>query len=259
MSAAVEEQVIKTAGKTGEGVINKLLGPSAEFLGKGLANYLKVKLSNSPYWGEETKKIQEDNVKNTMNIFLKNFNKIDDKDKKQLSVNIVAPVIDSLFTYFEEPNYKEVFGKLLASSFDKNKEHKIHPSFVSIIQHLNSLDAEILVMIKSADSLPYAKFFGVHEKNRTLTPFIPDMFALPESENYSDFDVIAAVENLERLKLITIRKDIVCFDEAYESFKQRTKYKLFEETMRRENGYLRMDKYRVELTQLGSNFVSVCC
>ena len=114
-------------------------------------------------------------------------------------------------------------------------------------------------MIKSADSLPYAKFFGVHEKNRTLTPFIPDMFALPESENYSDFDVIAAVENLERLKLITIRKDIVCFGEAYESFKQRTKYKLFEETMRRENGYLRMDKYRVELTQLGSNFVSVCC
>ena len=49
--SAVEEQVIKTAGKTGEGVLNKLLGPSAEFLGKGLANYLKVKLSNSPYWG----------------------------------------------------------------------------------------------------------------------------------------------------------------------------------------------------------------
>mgnify|MGYP000217059722 FL=1 len=71
--SAVEEQVIKTAGKTGEGVLNKLLGPSAEFLGKGLANYLKVKLSNSPYWGEETKKIQEDNVKNTMNIFLKKF------------------------------------------------------------------------------------------------------------------------------------------------------------------------------------------
>ena len=69
-----------------------------------------------------------------------------------------------------------MFGKLLASSFDKNKEHQIHPSFVSIIQQLNSLDAEILVMIKSADSLPYAKFFGVHEKNRTLTPFIPDMF-----------------------------------------------------------------------------------
>ena len=257
--STLEEQAIKTAGKATESVLNKLLGPSAELLGNGLANYLKDKLANSPYWGEETKKAQEENVKDTMNVFLENFNKIDDKDKKQLSVNIDAPVIDSLFTYFEEPNYKEMFGKLLASSFDKNKEHQIHPSFVSIIQQLNSLDAEILVMIKSADSLPYAKFFGVHEKNRTLTPFIPDMFALPESENYSDFDVIAAVENLERLKLITIRKDIVCFDEAYESFKQRTKYKLFEETMRRENGYLRMDKYRVELTQLGSNFVSVCC
>ena len=161
--STVEEQVIKTAGKTGEGVLNKLLGPSAEFLGKGLANYLKVKLSNSPYWGEETKKIQENNVKNTMNIFLENFNKIDDKDKKQLSVNIVAPVIDSLFTYFEEPNYKEMFGRLLASSFDKNKEKIIHPSFVSIIKELNGLDAQILVMIKDAECLPYAKLFGVHD------------------------------------------------------------------------------------------------
>ena len=257
--SAIKEQMIKTAGKTGEGVLNKLLGPSAEFLGKGLANYLKVKLSNSPYWGEETKKEQEDNVKDTMNIFLENFNKIDDKDKKELSVNIVAPVIDSLFTYFEEPNYKEMFGKLLASSFDKNKEHQIHPSFVSIIQQLNSLDAEILVMIKSANTLPYAKLFEVYEDNSTLSPFAPDMFALPGNENYSNFDVIASIDNLERLKLITVRKGIVCFDEAYEPFKQRDNYKIFEEIAKKENGHLRMDKYRVELTQLGLNFVSVCC
>lgn len=257
--SAVEEQVIKTAGKTGEGVLNKLLGPSAEFLGKGLANYLKVKLSNSPYWGEETKKIQEDNVKNTMNIFLKNFNKIDDKDKKQLSVNIVAPVIDSLFTYFEEPNYKEMFGRLLASSFDKNKEKIIHPSFVSIIKELNGLDAQILVMIKDAECLPYAKLFGVHEDNSTLTPFYPHMFALPEDENHPGNEIVSSIENLERLKLITIRNDILCFKDAYTAFEMRERYKLYDQIIKQENGYLKMDKYRVELTQLGLNFVSVCC
>ena len=256
--SAVEEQVIKTAGKTGEGVLNKLLGPSAEFLGKGLANYLKVKLSNSPYWGEETKKIQENNVKNTMNIFLENFNKID-KDKKQLSVNIVAPVIDSLFTYFEEPNYKEMFGRLLASSFDKNKEKIIHPSFVSIIKELNGLDAQILVMIKDAECLPYAKLFGVHEDNSTLTPFYPHMFALPEDENHPGNEIVSSIENLERLKLITIRNDILCFKDAYTAFEMRERYKLYDQIIKQENGYLKMDKYRVELTQLGLNFVSVCC
>lgn len=257
--STVEEQVIKTAGKTGEGVLNKLLGPSAEFLGKGLANYLKVKLSNSPYWGEETKKIQENNVKNTMNIFLENFNKIDDKDKKQLSVNIVAPVIDSLFTYFEEPNYKEMFGRLLASSFDKNKEKIIHPSFVSIIKELNGLDAQILVMIKDAECLPYAKLFGVHEDNSTLTPFYPHMFALPEDENHPGNEIVSSIENLERLKLITIRNDILCFKDAYTAFEMRERYKLYDQIIKQENGYLKMDKYRVELTQLGLNFVSVCC
>lgn len=257
--STVEEQVIKTAGKTDEGVLNKLLGPSAEFLGKGLANYLKVKLSNSPYWGEETKKIQENNVKNTMNIFLENFNKIDDKDKKQLSVNIVAPVIDSLFTYFEEPNYKEMFGRLLASSFDKNKEKIIHPSFVSIIKELNGLDAQILVMIKDAECLPYAKLFGVHEDNSTLTPFYPHMFALPEDENHPGNEIVSSIENLERLKLITIRNDILCFKDAYTAFEMRERYKLYDQIIKQENGYLKMDKYRVELTQLGLNFVSVCC
>ena len=54
--STLEEQAIKTAGKATESVLNKLLGPSAELLGNGLANYLKDKLANSPYWGEETKK-----------------------------------------------------------------------------------------------------------------------------------------------------------------------------------------------------------
>ena len=57
--------------------------------------------------------------------------------------------------------------------------------------------------------------------------------------------------------------DMLSRNEAYKkarrTFTQRIKYKLFEETTNRQNGYLKMDKYRVELTQLGLNFVSVCC
>lgn len=69
--STLEEQAIKTAGKATESVLNKLLGPSAELLGNGLANYLKDKLANSPYWGEETKKAQTLYLMQSFSVFMK--------------------------------------------------------------------------------------------------------------------------------------------------------------------------------------------
>lgn len=253
---SIQEKALDVAKETTTGVLNKLLGPSAEVLGNTLAQYTEKKLSESNFWGPLKSEQRRQNINETFKIFVEEFNKLEPQQKKELSVNIVAPIIDSLLIYFEEENYKTMFAKLLASSFDKSKSQNIHPSFVEIIKELNTLDAKILVMVSESNYLPYAKPFIEHHDN-SLTPLFPDLFLKIDS-NYNEFQHISSIQNLERLKLITLRNDIICFDNEYDCLKQTSIYKCFEK-MTNQNDVLILKKYRVELTYLGKDFIKVCC
>ncbi|MFQ6792887.1 MAG: DUF4393 domain-containing protein [Thomasclavelia sp.] len=253
----LEKKAIDAASDTSKGFLNKLLGPSAEELGNRLSNYVEKKLDESAFWGPLKKKQCEENIIETLKTFANEYSNIPEKDKKEISVNIVAPIIDSLMTYFEEPNYKEMFGKLLAASFNRQKQKDIHPSFTEIIKQLNSLDAKLLIIIKEGSALPYVKLFG-RNTDGSLTPFLPELFIYAGDKNYSEFDIVSSLENLERLKLITIRNDILCFAKEYETFKSRETYKIREQILP-PGAKIEMHKFRVELTQTGMNFVNVCC
>ena len=263
--STLEEQAIKTAGKATESVLNKLLGPSAELLGNGIANYLKDKLANSPYWGEETKKAQEENVKDTMNVFLENFNKIDDKDKKQLSVNIVAPVIDSLFTYFEEPNYKEMFAKLIAASCDDRSNDKISPYFVEAIKQISHKEAIILADFKNKESneLPIANYKFIL-KNNGYRYYKKYIFIFDDSSAMNDYS--EALINLQRLGFIIISfQRALLHDNEYQIYKNNEDFKskkqeILENTKLPEYKFkdLEVEKGIIELTLLGSNFIDLC-
>ena len=253
----LEKKAIDTASDASKGVLDKLLGPTAKELGDRLSVYVTKKLDESAFWGPLNKEQCQNNIIETLRIFTDEYNNIPEEEKKDISVNIVAPIIDSLMTYFEEPTYKEMFGKLLASSFNKQKEKNLHPSFTEIIKQLNNLDAKLLVIIKEGVALPYVKLFRQNPDN-SITPLTPDLFIFEGDQNNFGLDVITSLENLERLKLITIRNDIVCFDKEYEVFKSRTLYKIHE-NMLEPGSTIKMHKYRVELTQLGLNFIHVCC
>lgn len=253
----LEKKALDVVGDSAKGVLDKLLGPAAEELGIWLCAYVKNKLGTGPYWGPLKTEERDNNIIETLEVFADEFSKLPDENKKELTVNIIAPIIDSLIIYFEEPNYKEMFGKLLASSFDNRKSHAIHPSFVEIIKQLNDLDAKLLKFIKEGSSLPYIKIFG-HHSDGALTPYTPDLFVYEEDNFNTEFDIVSSLENLERLKLITIRNDIICFDKEYEVFKSRKSYKI-KEYIKTPDETIQMHKYRVELTQTGINFTNVCC
>lgn len=254
----VKGKALDVASETTKGVLNKLLGPSADILGQRLAVYTEKKLNESPYWGPLKTEERRKNIIEMLKIFSEEFNKLSEENKKDISVNIVAPIIDGMMTYFEEPNYKEMFAKLLASSFDKTKDNAIRSCFVDIIKQLNSLDAKLLIMLKNGNALPYVKLFGA-SSDGTLTPYLPDLFIYSQTTNAVDYQVISSLENLVRLNLIVIRNDIICFDNDYDYFRATDIYKLREETSLKEGKTLQMRKYRVELTNLGNDFISVCC
>lgn len=54
----IEKKVLEVASDISKGLLNKLLGPTAEYLGQGLKNYVAYKLKDSPYWGEDVQKKQ---------------------------------------------------------------------------------------------------------------------------------------------------------------------------------------------------------
>lgn len=240
------------------GVINRILGPSADILGKRLAKYVETKLDEADVWGSQKSEQRTQNIIDMLKLFKEEFNKLDPDNKKDISVNIVAPIIDNMMTYFEEPNYKEMFAKLLASSFDKQKEGKVRTCFVDIIKQLNSLDAQLLILLKEGRALPYVKIYGRNADN-SLTPYFPDLFIYSQTESVTDFQVISSLENLVRLNLIVIRDDIICFDGEYDYFRNSNYYKTMELLIKKEGGTLEMKKYRVELTQFGRDFIYVCC
>lgn len=59
-------------------------------------------------------------------------------------IELLAPALEASKYFLNEDAHRDMFAKLVASSFDKSKKLLIHHSFANIITQLNPLDAKIL-------------------------------------------------------------------------------------------------------------------
>ena len=128
-------------------IYHDMLQPAAHQIGDGLATIAKaVKISLAPLeagvWGYEQIK-EWLSIRVTRILADRKIEKI-----KTPPLSMAGPLILQLFFAKNEPDLKELYASLLASTMDSS-DNVAHPSFVSIIQQLTSDEAKILKHIAS--------------------------------------------------------------------------------------------------------------
>ena len=147
-----EKQIIDAAKALGLGelvpeVYHDMLQPAARQIGDGLATIAKaVRISLAPLeagiWGYEQ-------IKEWLSIRVTRI--LADRKTKKIEtppLSIAGPLILQLFFAKNEPDLKELYASLLASTMDSSNT-VAHPSFVSIIQQLTSDEAKVLRYLAS--------------------------------------------------------------------------------------------------------------
>lgn len=62
---------------------------------------------------------------------------------------IAGPTLEALKYTYDEEKLREMYVNLLASSMDSRKDNAVHPSYVQIIQQMNSFDAVLFNFLAS--------------------------------------------------------------------------------------------------------------
>jgi len=124
-------------------VYGDLLSPAAKELGEGLATIARaVKISLAPIeaavWGYER-------IREWLSIRVTSI--LAERRAKKIQpppLSVAGPLIVQMLFASEEPDLREKYAKLLATSMDSATADDAHPSFVTLIQQLTPDEARIL-------------------------------------------------------------------------------------------------------------------
>jgi hypothetical protein len=117
-------------------------------------------------------------------------------NRRPVPMSIAIPLLESAFIE-EDDELQDLWAQLLANAANASYKHEIRRAYISILQDLTSLDAQIM-----------QKFLTVPEKywmKPIFTYRLPDEFVFEESKGerrFPDHAVLVSLANLARLGLI---------------------------------------------------------
>lgn len=169
--------------------------------------------------------------------------------------SIIFPAMERSLYYLSEKEIREMFAKLIASSFDSRKTDFLHPGFVEIITQLSPNDARVLSYINN-----HKNFIGLTcIKDDEEFPIIDSKIILDIGIKQTAISMI----NLNRLGLLNINSyffnaNIVFFeDDSNDKNDPLDNVDLDLKKFISELGYdIKVND--VLLTQLGKAFLEVC-
>ncbi|NLR74392.1 DUF4393 domain-containing protein [Leeia aquatica] len=124
--------------------------------------------------------------------------------------SIAGPTLQGLAFTHEEPNLKEMYLSLLATSMDGRAASVAHPAFVEIIKQLDSEDARLVRnVLQSEDAVPIVQIRRINA-NSTFSILVPHIFDLKNTAGIRVENPMtsAMIDNWIRLGLVEIRYDV---------------------------------------------------
>lgn len=245
-------------------VVNEAILPLAKSIGITLSHgWEGLTMGIDTWYGK--KKIERDhNLQLYKDEIQKELSSIPEENLQEPKMNILGPSLEASKFYFEEPQYREMFSKLIASSFDSQKNNVIHPFFTEAIKQMTPLDAHLLSLFKDKIDLPIASYKFKTETGFTL--HYPYVFFEERKETTPEY-FSASIINLQRLGFISVNFGEWFIDESkYEIYKNN----IFFQSMVQQVSSLRQtdpnskiqeytfDKGMMRLTPLGKNFLDIC-
>lgn len=195
------------------------------------------------------------------------YNNIPKEDRVEPQLHIVGPAMESLKYDIMDEDLAELFSNLLVSNLDSKTQRLCIPAFSKIIEQLSPMDAKLYKEIMSNfKDCPIGAASIVFEKKGTDKQYIadiPKIFLTAEIEFINNYDLVLALENLQRLGLIEISFLECLKDETiYETIKEKVEVKKYEKLLQNEG----INDYEVKIYQKGAlktssfsnNFAKVC-
>ena len=169
--------------------------------------------------------------------------------------SIFIPSAQAISYNWDKEDIKQLYLNLMTADMDKETKTSVHPSFTEVIKQMDSVDVRLFTEIYRANIIPIYKLAKKEDNGNlpVLDYLLPDSFYMNESEN----KIIKSLNNLERLKLISIPYGVYYVNDSnysgIENGERITKYK---------NEYLdklEIEKGMINKTEYGMDFFIVCC
>lgn len=172
--------------------------------------------------------------------------------------SIAGPTLQGLAFSHEEPNLKEMYLNLLATSMDGRISANAHPAFVEIIKQLDSDDARLVRgTLQSAAAIPIVQ---VHRKlaaggYNVLVQHLLNLTNSVTSQPAEDPRLPAMIDNWIRLGLVEVAYDKHLNDPAHYAWvEQRPEFVRLKGAPQEEGASITFQKGLLTRTELGKRF-----
>ena len=231
--------------------VNKLFVPLASSAGSTLQDAWELVFGGFGNYVEKKRIVRLKALEDFKNSLEEKVSAIPKDRLCEPKLSVVGPALDASKYYFEEPEIREMFAKLISASMDSEKSPSVHPSFAEIIKQMSPLDGQNLFLF--IDRLPIAEY-RLSNSNGDFAVACSNVFL----ENHSATDLLKqsqSISSLVRLGLIYTDYDKWLIDESrYEGFSQTPLYR----SLIGGQMTLTFQKGLTGLTPLGAEFRRVC-
>ena len=175
--------------------------------------------------------------------------------------SIAGPALQGIAFAQDEPNLKNMYLSLIATSMDKRVAANAHPAFVEIIKQLEGEEARLLgIVLKNSGALPIARIRAQDTHTQGYRPLGSHMMDLRNMETMDcieDPNQPAMVDNWLRLGLVEVRYDeFLMGDKAYAWVEERPEYKRLKNEYEVGNTTVSHQPGRIARTAFGLKFAT---
>ena len=198
-----KELVAQTAGKTYDDIAH----PTAHATGQIISfipRTIKVWLGKWEKWilnGEYA-------IKETELLLAEKLKRIPEEKIVEPEPYVAIPAIQQLSYSLDSEELRELYANLLSSSMNADRKGDVHPAFVDIIKQITPDEAKLLkVLPLGLSNIPLIDLQIKLGQQRGSIIVFSNFTNIGDSVCQEPQNISAYIENLDRLKLISIQED----------------------------------------------------
>lgn len=176
----------------------------------------------------------------------------------QPKASVAGPALQGLAFTHEEPDLKEMFLNLLATSMDERKAALAHPAFVEIIKQLDSDDARLVrggLESEASSSIVELSLMTKNGGYKVLLRHLLNLRDMDSQEFIENPQLSAHVDNWIRLGLVVVDyTQFITGKESYSWVNERPEFLRFRNALEDDTHTLNYERGIIYRTELGKQF-----
>jgi hypothetical protein len=174
-------------------------------------------------------------------------------------VEVAGPTLEALRFAGANPELRELYANLLATSMDLSTVRNAHPAFVEILKQLSTDEARIIRLFATEKIYPVISLSAAHPEEEGQKEIEPNFSLLGEMANAAHNELTSSyLDNLDRLGLIELSDRRLVDKELYKPLINHPHIKATQDEGSKLGFNTTITSRSVHLTQLGALFIRAC-